>query len=67
MKHKYLKVLQKGRPTHEKDDSFSVKHPPMPLSRRAKIFLPLDALKGFDEELRQKDAAAEADIYDTME
>ena len=33
------------------NDSLSVKHPPMELSRRAKIFSPFDALKGFSDEL----------------
>ncbi|MBE5869949.1 MAG: hypothetical protein E7294_01620 [Lachnospiraceae bacterium] len=67
MNHRYRKVLQKGRPTHEKGDSFFVDHPPMPLSKRAKIFLPFDALKGFDEALRSKAPASGEDTYDTME
>ena len=48
---RYREVYEKGKPVHEKNDSFSVKHPPMELSRRAKIFSPYDALKGFSEEL----------------
>ena len=48
---KYQKVYDKGKPVHKKFDSFSIKHPPMDLSRRAKIFNPFDALKGFSEEL----------------
>ena len=44
---RYREVYEKGKPVHEKNDSFSVKHPPMELSRRAKIFSPFDALKGF--------------------
>ena len=48
---RYREVYEKGKPVHEKNDSFSVKHPPMELSRRAKIFSPFDALKGFSEEL----------------
>ena len=48
---RYREVYEKGKPVHEKNDSFSVKHPPMELSRRAKIFSPFDALKGFGDEL----------------
>ena len=48
---RYREVYEKGKPVHEKNDSFSMKHPPMELSRRAKIFSPFDALKGFSDEL----------------
>ncbi len=48
---KYRNVLEKGKPLHDKYDSFSIRHPTMDLSRRAKIFSPFDALKGFNEEL----------------
>ena len=48
---RYRNVLEKGKPVHDKNDSFSVKHPAMDLSRRAKIFSPFDALKGFGDEL----------------
>lgn len=48
---KYQKVYEKGKPVHKKFDSFSIKHPPMDLSRRAKIFSPFDALRGFNEEI----------------
>ena len=33
--------------------------PRMPLSQRAKIFIPFDPLKGFQEALRQKEREAE--------
>lgn len=48
---RYMDVLEKGKPVHEKYDSFSIRHPAMELSRRAKIFSPFDALKGFGSEL----------------
>ena len=48
---KYKQAYEKGKPRHSPYDSFSIKHPPMDLSRRAKIFSPFDALKGFDEDL----------------
>ena len=34
--------------------------PRMPLSQRAKIFIPFDPLKGFQDALRQKEREAEA-------
>ena len=34
--------------------------PRMPLSQRAKIFIPFDPLRGFQEALRQKEREAEA-------
>lgn len=45
---KYIEVIKAGKPTHQKYDSFYLKHPPMKLSKRAKIFSPFDALKGFN-------------------
>jgi hypothetical protein len=51
----YKKVLAAEKPVHEKHDRFSAKHPAMPLSRRAKIFSPFDALKGFQETIADKD------------
>ena len=39
---------------HNKGDDFYIKHPPMDLSRRAKIFSPFDALKGYDEAIAAK-------------
>lgn len=46
---RYRDVFTRGMPKHEGLDSFSIKHPPMPASRWAKIFSPFDALKGFDD------------------
>ena len=59
---RYRKVLEKGKPVHDKNDSFSIKHPAMDLSRRAKIFNPFDALKGFGDELSK----AQAEITDSF-
>lgn len=56
MHFKYREVLLKGRPKHEKWDSFWIKHPPMAPSRWAKIFAPFDALDGFDERIESKKA-----------
>ena len=45
---RYRKVYERGKPKHSPFDDFSIKHPAMDLSRRAKIFSPFDALKGFN-------------------
>ena len=56
---RYSEVLRRGKPVHEKFDSFSIKHPSMPLEKRAKIFSPFDALKGFNEAISAKDVIYE--------
>ncbi len=56
---RYSEVLRRGKPVHEKFDSFSVKHPSIPLEKRAKIFSPFDALKGFNEAISSKDVIYE--------
>ena len=58
---KYRSVLLKGRPEHNGLDDFSAKHPPMPVSKWAKIFSPFDALRGFGDEIRQKEKSSEDD------
>ena len=55
---RYKDVYEKGKPVHDKNDNFSVKHPPMELSKRAKIFSPFDALKGFSDELAKAEEDA---------
>ena len=52
---KYKEILRRGRPSHEKWDSFFIKHPPMSPSLWEKIFDPFDALDGFDERIRAKE------------
>ena len=52
---KYFDVVSHGKPVHAINDSFAVKHPAMDLSKRAKIFSPFDALKGFTEAVEAKD------------
>lgn len=51
---KYKKVFQKGMPKHEQWDEFTVKHPPMPVARWAKIFSPFDALRGFSDLIKSQ-------------
>ena len=52
---KYIEVIKAGKPTHKKYDNFYLKHPPMQLSKRAKIFSPFDALKGFNDAVQSKE------------
>ena len=52
---KYREVFLKGKPRHSTDDPFSVRHPKMDLSRRAKLFAPFDALRGFSAAVIAKD------------
>ena len=52
---KYADVLKHGKPVHEQCDIFAIKHPSMPPSKRAKIFSPFDALRGFSEAVEEKD------------
>ena len=52
---RYKDVFLKGRPKHETFDAFCLKHPKMDVGKRAKIFAPFDALKGFNEAVSSKD------------
>ena len=56
---KYLDVLKKGKPQHERFDDFSVRHPKMPPGKRAKIFAPFDALRGFNFAISRKEVLYE--------
>lgn len=55
----YKDVFLKGYPQHEKYDSFRLKHPAMDCGKRAKIFSPFDALKGFNEAVAAKEVLYE--------
>ena len=54
LKTQYSIALSCGRPKHARCDEFSLKHPPMRLDQRAKIFSPFSALKGFEERIDEK-------------
>ena len=56
---KYRDVLLKGRPQHERLDDFSVQHPKMDCRKRAKIFAPFDALRGFNFAISRKEVLYE--------
>ena len=57
---RYREVCLKGKPRHERFDSFLIRHPRMDAGRRAKIFSPFDALKGFNEAVAAKDVLYES-------
>ena len=58
---KYKNVYLRGRPVHYFGDDFSVKHPPMSVSKWAKIFSPFDALRGFGDAIRDTERNSEDD------
>ncbi len=46
----FEKLMAAGRPEHD-GDAFSLRHPRMDRAKRAKIFQPFDALRGFSAEI----------------
>ena len=50
----YRIALAAGRPKHTRCDDFSLRHPPMQLEQRAKIFSPFSALRGFEQAIDEK-------------
>ena len=54
---RYREVFLKGKPQHDRLDNFRIQHPQMELGRRAFIFSPFDALKGFKESIASKNVA----------
>lgn len=57
---KYRKVCEKGKPLHASDDPFCIRHPKMDLAKRAKLFAPFDALRGFSAAVIAKDERYES-------
>lgn len=51
---KYHGAFERCRPKHEPHDDFSIRHPKMQLSQRAKLFSPFSALRGFEEAIDSK-------------
>ena len=45
---RYREVFLKGKPQHERFDNFRIRHPRMDVGKRAKLFAPFDALRGFN-------------------
>jgi len=58
---RYRTVYLKGKPQHDRFDAFRLRHPLMQRGRRAKIFAPFDALKGFGDALASQGALSEKD------
>ena len=54
----YRDVFLRGRPEH-RDDGFWDEHPKMERERRAKLFAPFDALDGYGDAIRAKNAVYE--------
>ena len=52
---KYKSVFLHGKTQHGPEDPFRIRHPVMPCSRRAKLFSPFDALRGFDAAIWAKE------------
>ena len=52
---RYREVFLRGRPQHARYDDFGARHPKMACAKRAKIFSPFDALKGFNEAVSSKE------------
>ena len=46
---RYREVFLRGKPLHDRYDSFHIRHPNMDIGHRAKIFSPFDALTGFSD------------------
>ena len=51
---KYERIMNKCRPAHDNDD-FSARHPKMPIKKRAKLFAPFDALRGFSTAMLERE------------
>ena len=57
---RYKDIFERGKPEHTLTDPFRIKHPSMDVRKRAKIFAPFDALRGFSEAVAAKDIIYEA-------
>ena len=56
---RYRNVFLKGKPEHDRFDPFRIRHPGMDRRKRAKIYAPFDALKGFHEALASEEVLCE--------
>ncbi len=55
---RYREIFLRGKPEHNKTDEFWIRHPEMDTGKRAKLFAPFSALKGFDEAILKKEKAS---------
>lgn len=51
---RYKEIFLRGKPYHSKTDEVRIQHPNMDVGKRAKIFAPFDALRGFNEAVAAK-------------
>ena len=58
---RYAAVFEAGKPEHGRFDVFSLAHPSMERAKRAKIFSPFDALKGFGDAIAAEALNSAAD------
>ena len=56
---RYRDIFLRGKPEHDQADAFRRRHPSMDVGKRAKLFAPFDALRGFDEAVAAKDVLYE--------
>ena len=56
---RYKEIFLRGKPYHSKTDDFRIRHPSMDVGKRAKIFAPFDALRGFNEAVATKNEQSE--------
>ena len=64
---RYRHALDGGKPQHEKTDPFRIRHPSMDVKKRAKIFAPFDALKGFGDAIAAQNKNSGEQVYDDPE
>ncbi len=56
---RYREAILQQRPSHAAGDRFWLRHHPMDLGQRAKIFAPFDALRGFSEAVSAREVQYE--------
>ena len=67
---KYREVFILGKPVHVPSDDFSLRHPAMDPGKRAKIFAPFDALRGFNFAIMTQQVLCEKStepVYGTLD
>ena len=57
---RYREIFYRGKPRHSKTDPFRIRHPSMDLGRRAKLFSPFEAMKGFSSAVSAKNELYES-------
>lgn len=55
---RYKETFLRGKPFHDPYDPFRCRHPSMDVRRRAKLFAPFDALRGFRDGIHTEEMTA---------